>query len=579
MNSISLASQQFQVSVLAQGDGANLQEIVQKLKNEQCQSIQEKAAQLRFDIIGLKDEKALEAFIESNLQPELARAEENFFTSLRVKGVHNGIQQKEIRLVQDEMEKVLKREVEKLQKMFKYVKKLDAKPWLKDIGLTAQTILDYPDFMEFFFKSWTVFYMGLMRYSSDERRNLHILKQDKDGHPLLLTMGKWVPWRKINQELEYNEATDRLYERANPSQGWNYDSFQGLVRKDRTDYPEIYPIDELNQTKYEKLLEHAKKFYTVNPDLDPQAPKTAVFQIASTYRKSFMNVHAADAWYAKNVLKNIPTHITVRLIDKDRKVYSFGIEPKRDVFAQILKKKPFHLLKTIYTKIATIDLEESKEFETRMVTSIALSDSQAQSILKRVNELNQKTIRFNFMKQNCSKLGSELLATIGIDVPCRINLAEFFWNFVPDLQDVPYVGKPLHFIREIICTVANAIFSLYAFCVPECVQRAINFVATCVFMLPNALLSKISTIIANIFIYNLGADLEFSPLAEGREDVRESSHRIVDFTRPIRSWQDFFRDDSADYNYSQKIVEWQKAQPSTFVHKFENKPKLYMIPN
>ena len=82
----------------------------------------------------------------------------------------------------------------------------------------------------------------------------------------------------------------------------------------------------------------------------------------------------------------------------------------------------------------------------------------------------------------------------------------------------------------------------------------------------------------NILVYILGGSLETKPLQPGLEDVREHSEKMVTFSKPIRSIWDIFRDDTFDFSYSEKIVEWQAEQASTHEFRYDGRPRICMVP-
>ena len=112
------------------------------------------------------------------------------------------------------------------------------------------------------------------------------MKLNAIGEPYIRLQGKWKPWTEINEILKFDVSRDVIVSRNNPEQGWNYISPDGLALKERIDFDELYPIEQLNEAEYQQLLGHARSFYNErNPDPEPTVVKDSIFQIISTYRE------------------------------------------------------------------------------------------------------------------------------------------------------------------------------------------------------------------------------------------------------------------------------------------------------
>ena len=51
---------------------------------------------------------------------------------------------------------------------------------------------------------------------------------------------------------------------------------------------------------------------------------------------------------------------------------------------------------------------------------------------------------------------------------------------------------------------------------------------------------------------------------------------LTQFSRLMSSSEDIFDDERLDMYYSSKLVEWQKRQQTTVIHKFDGKTRLYL---
>ena len=361
------------------------------------------------------------------------------------------------------------------QKEAKYLKKLEELPYLKEI-LTEDMILNHLDFVEFLFESDTIFFLASFRHTSEADALVHTITTDEQGNPAILFQGAMRPWSYVKTQIRYDSAADKLVSVNDPQVGWNYLLDKGFVQRDRFEYTEIYPIGKVSHDDYQILLEHGKKFYLGNHDKDPSATKDHVFQIVTSYRPKFY-YEIPDTWYAQNARQYLPKHITFRMVDKEGNLYSFGIEPKPDAFVAIKSALPFSMLTTTDTKISTPDIEERKDFVTRTATSIAVSEADAKAILQEVSRINNGDTRFNYMKQPCSKLASHFLQMLEVPVDTRTSLSEISGYLLPSLEHIPFIGRPLRVVVDLITSVANAIVSCVIKYIPEFVQTGVSFVA------------------------------------------------------------------------------------------------------
>lgn len=460
----------------------------------------------------------------------------------------------------------LQAELTKLLKQLKYVNKLS------EIAFPKELVFSHLDFVAFIFDSNLAYSMACFKNSTATGPENHTIRM-VDGEPCIKMNGAFTPWSAIKEQVVYDTAQENIVSIQDRTKGWNYISPDGLVQKERFEYKELYPVEQLGQDDYQGLLEHAKQFYSGNNDPEPGVEKTCIFQVVTTCRKGFWKVPVEETWLTKNLLAHIPRHLTLRMIDKVGRVYSFGVEPKKESVWAILDAFPLAILKTTVTKIGVPDMEETKECENRLVTSIALSEGKAQEFLTRVNDYNRRGFRFNFMKQNCTKLGSDLLSRIGVVVNMQISFGELLTKIGPDLRDIPYIGAPLTFLIEKVQQIVSFVWDTLSSILPSPIM---GLVSMGVAMFKNAL-HKIATVFTNCLVYMLGGGLMTSEPVAGEEEVREHSDRVISFSRPVRGLGDLLRDDTCDINYSQKMVDWQNKQPSTVTHKYRG-PKLAVVP-
>ena len=203
--------------------------------------------------------------------------------------------------------------------------------------------------------------------------------------------------------------------------------------------------------------------------------------------------------FLDNLVRNVPVHVGVRVITADRKVYSFGVHMPPDQQKELLTHLFSDYLKTGNAKIPMVDYEEFRRNEERMVTSIPLTAERAQKILDRVDQLNGRQMRLQFMRQNCSQFTREALRISGYDVDTRTTGVDFLITLFPSLTQIPVIAK--------VCSYMAKFWQG----LPALITQPIEFTGTAIFFVPR----KIATILANLLALKLGAAKQSSPLQEG----------------------------------------------------------------
>ncbi len=461
-----------------------------------------------------------------------------------------------IQTLEDELKTLL----ETLPAKLKLCKKMQELRFPQEFAVT------HPEFVGFLFESKLAFWIACFRNSTATGPQNHGIRTSSTGQPQIQLNGEWTSWDVIQTVVRYDKVHDKLVSATNPKQGYTYISPMGLVPKDRFDYDQIYPIEQLSEGEYTELVENAKKFHETNADRDPETIKDAVFQVVTTFRTKWWGVEIPENWLTKNLLANFPRHVTLRVVDKDRKVYSFGFEMKKKESDSVTSFFPPTILKTGTTHISVPDYEEPKPYELRTTTNVPITSKRAKDILDFVSFHNRQGVRFNYMKQNCTKLTGETLALAGYRIDTRISFGNFFGNFFPDLKDVPYVGWSLAIIVGAVMSVVRPIINAVIAYTPSPIKQVVRYIP-----------EKIQTILINLFILCLGASNMTTPLPDDAEDERDNTTKLGRFSRIIRSPFDIFRDDICDINYPQTIVNWQKEQRSTKQVAYDGAPTLNLI--
>jgi hypothetical protein len=282
-----------------------------------------------------------------------------------------------------------------------------------------------------------------------------------------------------------------------------------------------------------------------------------VLQVISTNR-----IQSKD-WKTENLVKAYPEHATYRLITEDGKVYSFGFQMEQDEEAEVFSDSsypfPLTFTKTTKTRITTPDYEEPRPFKQKRITSVPITNERLESICRFVADENDGTLSFNFIRQNCATLGREVLKRAGVSTPERWTLGFGLSQLLPNLERVPYVGKPLKYVAGIISAIAEKIFAVIAAITPSIVQEGIYFIPR-----------KISTLLANTFVCLIGGRLSSlkEPLQDDVRDDLENTQKFTRFSRLIRTLSDFFRDDLSMVDAHLCLIDWQMKQKTTKIVDF-----------
>ncbi len=401
--------------------------------------------------------------------------------------------------------------------------------------------------------------------------NLHDLKLDADGHPLIKMQGRWVRWEAINRELHFVKEADKIQSRnysGNIVQTWNYFHQLGLVPQDRYNYPEIFPVYELSQADYDRVRQHAMKFYETNPEKDIGIPKDCIVQFHTSERSQGMT-HPL----LQNARRNYPVHIAMRLITPNGQVYSFGAMMINDEMEFVFSDMLSTFLSTVNAKVTMLDYEEFRDYDERIVTSIPLTSVRAQNIKDFLNQIHDKQLRFNYLKQNCSSLMFEIMRRAGYDnvVEMHTSGAAVFYDALPSLRHLPYIGSTIGKVQDCF----DAIFQTIKDWTPSLISIPFTWIANILLYIPR----KVNTIAINLLVLKMGGSKMTTSLNEGvEEDEFYDKKGLLNFSKVIRSWTDIFKDETASLYHSKYFMDWQRAQRSTFTVAKKDRPKMEIVP-
>lgn len=439
------------------------------------------------------------------------------------------------------------------------------KRWEK-MGLPSCVFEKHIDCVRFLVDSGLLFtIVGYQETCGDSR--IHGLKLDYDGHPMVKMQGRFLRWEVIASRLEYDHKIDKIKSRGKEKtseQIWSYFHPDGLVPVDRFHYEQVFPIYQLSQEAYDRLIVHAKQFYETNPEKDPGASKDCAVQFFTSERAHGIPKHPLF----NNLHRNIPVHIGIRLITADRQVYSFGYQMPHEVERQVFSNLLSTMAMTADTRISMLDYEEFRAHEGRMVTSIPLSSQRAKKIIDHLNRLNRRQLRFHYGRQNCSALAHEVMQHTGYEIDTRTTVGATLLGMLPSLDQLPIVARSIAKV-EVFC---QKIWHI----LPAQIQDSLKWTKEAVTYIPK----KCGILLTNLLILKMGGAKNVTPLSEEtKEEELSDKKEIQTFSSVIRHWKDLFKEETSVINHSKYFINWQKKQNSTFIEKPQDRPRLAIVSN
>ncbi|WP_068469518.1 hypothetical protein [Candidatus Protochlamydia phocaeensis] len=455
------------------------------------------------------------------------------------------------------------------------IKETQLKAKLLGIKLDTDLAHTCPEDIEFLVKTRLIYSIVGYQNTTESGPVDHELKVSKDaeGHAYLSIkkQGQWVPVKQIKEEFDWDKKEGALASKANPNERWNY-FHEGLVPVDRfyhhevahqPDYPvqniHLKPVAKLSEQEMARLLEHAGSFEAdEQKGREASFPKDAVIQVFSHPRPM------SEKGWLKNLNAQVPVHCGIRIITKDGNVYStgFGSTLTEDKYNTGLNK----FLGTINGQPTIMDYEEFRPHEGRITTSIPVSSEQAQNILDQLNGYRENTIRFNILKQNCMKLGTNVLGMAGVNLNLRMPLDAMLYRALPDLP-----GKPIHSLKNRVNKLNAAIDKR----VPTAVKKAFDVLGKIVWFVP----TKFGALLKNLLALSLGGHIG-SPIKRNQADNSvkaelEEKENLEGFKRLVGS---LFDEEASDIQHSSIFINWQLNQKSTVVHQYTGQPSMSILP-
>jgi hypothetical protein len=302
---------------------------------------------------------------------------------------------------------------------------------------------------------------------------------DKDLKKVLFKVqGQW----KLLSEIKDLITIDTVEKQF---RGWTYVHPDGFVPIGRTEWTTLRPYARLSRRAHEELKEEASAFWSESqPEIDPGVDKPCVLQV-------FVAKNDKDP--APSLLKNFRkmfiAHCYVRLIDSLGWVYCCGAF--RGTLKDIEHCCPGGFtLKTTTYRAALTDGEERHSYEADSV-AIPLSVKRFLQIKERNESFNQNGgIRVCITRRNCCRNAQEILELAGVKVDTRLTLGEWLVGSLPDVADVPCVGRPLDALSRVV----TSAYRLSPSFVPSPIKKLTSWVWNAAWFLPQKVLTTMSSL-------------------------------------------------------------------------------------
>lgn len=456
------------------------------------------------------------------------------------------------------------------------VKELDVKiekKWEK-LGLPPSILESHADCARFLVRSGIAFNIVGYRETCGNA-DVHDVKLDHDGHPMIKVQGVFKRWDLIKQQLTYDEKSDKVLSIFYPgsiAQGWSYLHPSGLEPKDRLNNDRIVPFYRITNDERNRVATHAQKFYEKNDEVDVGVRKDWVVQFHTSPRRQYVSSMPPIPQnpLLDNVVRNLNTHIVMRLIAPNGDVYSSGLEMDLDSQNFLWENGLAKFLGTVTAQVnKTGDYEEFRPHTGRLVTSIPLTSQRADNIVNFLNDLGD--VRFNFLRQNCSNLMGIVSKMAGYDIPMQTTVKETLIDMLPDLKYIPVIGPAAHKVNQVFLKFKAGI----SYITPGFIKNVVTLISDVVFFIPR----KMATFAINLIIKYFGGATMLHALPENTEEEElYNAGRFLNFSRLIRGWTDLFKEQTQEVYHSKYFVEWQKEQKSTVLHPSSDRPKLAIVP-
>lgn len=467
---------------------------------------------------------------------------------------------------QEEKGAKLQKNIKVLEKHSKEIKKLESYRglWEKFFpDSDPETFYKYGEEIEFLFRTRLIYSIKGQQTAS---RDPDLIKPHQIqflGSDVKIRMNSgdngesgWISVRELMNPDQFRYDAERMCLVDSQDRSWNYFK-DGLQQIDRWEGSEFIPVAKISRDEKEAILTHAKTFW--------EQPASSLYETSRVQKSTDEDSCVVQIFMCpRGVLENpwvagAHVHSGIRLIDDEGNVYSsgFGSTIEEDKF----NEGATNLLTTINGMPTLMDYEETRADDGRVTLSLSVTPSELDNIVQTLKEYRQNTIRFNLLRQNCTKLAAHVLHHAGVDVNNR-------GNFYGQQIDQLLPNK----IHSKIHKASKA----YKENVPAGVRQGVG-AASGLLTFPGKLVYLAG---ARALTYALGAH-KGSPM-ESTEHMDKGRA-----TNPAEKMENFHHasalsgifDDPIEAYNSTLLMRWLLAQPSTTLVEYKKTPDMRIHPD
>jgi len=384
------------------------------------------------------------------------------------------------------------------------------------------------------------------------------LQFDKMGKLTMRVEGTHVPVEEIKKRFSYNRNRQELVENKT-QKGWTYTIPSGLVPRSSYDTQEIIPVTRLTKKEHTKLLTHAKTMESSSFASEPSSAN-CIFQICTNPRQ-FKHIPFAPPLDGIHAFTE--THVGFRIIDQNGNVYSSGFTwaEEEDTYCDGLQ----NALATISGMPGILDYEEFRPYEDRLVTSIPMTQETCDQMLKELNSMREKKVRYNAMTQNCTLLATELAKTAGVTIDQRLSRREVIGYMLPHFSSF----APFCKIAAKIASLSDTISKKTKLPSGKRARTILGMVTTIIF----APIRVINNILFNCILLGFGAG-RGSPTTGKEYSLKQKAHAL---SALIQSPKDLLSSNPTTVYHPGPVIAWQLEQKSTCTYSYEG-PSMNLLP-
>lgn len=423
------------------------------------------------------------------------------------------------------------------------------KKWI-EAGYDPQIIESDPESVSFVVESGLLFSLKMFKAARTQLEEEDVDLHFEHEKTLIKVEGKWKPYSEIKELISYNPATKKI-------EGWSYTHPRGFIPSDILNWSTLQPCAQLSFKAYGEVRELSQQFWLTHTEVDVGLPKECVLQVAVKE-----DTRLSDNPLLQSCENMMPRHVRLRIIDEDRRVYSFSTlltqEDSDYIFGYIRTGAQGFSLRTTDTKIASPDYEENRSFEHCHLVSIPLTKERFSRIKDTVEYINkQGGIRFCLTHQNCCRFSQEMLKLAGVSVDTSLSVPAFFYRLLPSFGSLPLIGKPLATLARRVADLFTKLVHLVKTYSPKPLLSVVHAVQNIATFFPR----KITLLFSNLFCLALGA-------AQGKKSRiqktvgQPSEARFDSFARLIASPLDLLKKEPSLMYHSRLMIEWMRKQSS-----------------